>query len=442
MKKLNKKSEGITLITLVITIIVLLILAGISIAMLTGENGILNRAKEASEKTEIATEKEQRQLAMYEASMNLTGMTFQGVEIPVGFAPTRIAGESTVDEGLVIIDSKGNEFVWIPCEYDSNSQKDTENPNDDPVYYNDAEDEGIDGKHDNRDSTWRYYQTWYNGGTWYDGQPHTIGMNSIKTHHGFYVARYEAGVPEEAEFYVSEDMTGDDLTYKDATDKNATDKIETLAPVSKKENQVWNFISQTNAKIVAGNMVDNSDVKSYLIDSHAWNTICRLLEKKETTKNLKDSTTWGNYYNNTTTKYEKLKGLWADYDLNNGINKQVEKYENTAIPKKMNNRYTELATGICDDFKVYNIYDLAGNMWEWTTETGKRPESNDSQNNNTMCYENDCTKNQELEAPDAVSRGGSFAGSGIGGSVVSTYGNEDAKKTDYDVSFRVVLYLK
>ena len=49
-----KNNKGITLIALVITIIVLLILAGVSIAMLTGENGILNQASKAAEMTEIA----------------------------------------------------------------------------------------------------------------------------------------------------------------------------------------------------------------------------------------------------------------------------------------------------------------------------------------------------------------------------------------------------
>lgn len=60
--KVNKKikqTEGITLIALVITIIVLLILAGISIAMLTGDNGLLTKAKESEIKTDIATTKEQ-----------------------------------------------------------------------------------------------------------------------------------------------------------------------------------------------------------------------------------------------------------------------------------------------------------------------------------------------------------------------------------------------
>ncbi|MBR1540764.1 MAG: hypothetical protein IJ629_06410, partial [Clostridia bacterium] len=52
MKKFFKQKKGITLIALVITIIVLLILAGVSIAMITGENGILKRAAEAKEKSE------------------------------------------------------------------------------------------------------------------------------------------------------------------------------------------------------------------------------------------------------------------------------------------------------------------------------------------------------------------------------------------------------
>lgn len=62
-KQKNKKSNGITLIALVITIIVLLILAGVTIATLTGENGILTKASEASEQTEIGDEQEKVKLS-------------------------------------------------------------------------------------------------------------------------------------------------------------------------------------------------------------------------------------------------------------------------------------------------------------------------------------------------------------------------------------------
>ena len=60
---MKKKEKGITLIALVVTIVVLLILAGVAISMLTGENGIINQALQAKEQNEIAEEKEKVQLA-------------------------------------------------------------------------------------------------------------------------------------------------------------------------------------------------------------------------------------------------------------------------------------------------------------------------------------------------------------------------------------------
>ena len=65
-----KGQNGITLIALVITIIVLLILAAVSIATLTGENGILTRATEAKKNTGIGKEKEILQLAYTSAIIN------------------------------------------------------------------------------------------------------------------------------------------------------------------------------------------------------------------------------------------------------------------------------------------------------------------------------------------------------------------------------------
>ena len=67
LRKNKKGVKGITLIALVITIIVLLILAGISIAMLTGENGILNKATTAKTSTEIGEEKEKVELSAIKA---------------------------------------------------------------------------------------------------------------------------------------------------------------------------------------------------------------------------------------------------------------------------------------------------------------------------------------------------------------------------------------
>ena len=60
----SKKNNGITLIALVITVIVLLILAGVTIATLTGENGILTKASDASDKTKQANAEEQVKIAV------------------------------------------------------------------------------------------------------------------------------------------------------------------------------------------------------------------------------------------------------------------------------------------------------------------------------------------------------------------------------------------
>ena len=59
----RRKQNGITLIALVITIIVLLILAAVSIATLTGENGILTRTTDSKTSTEIAEEREKVELS-------------------------------------------------------------------------------------------------------------------------------------------------------------------------------------------------------------------------------------------------------------------------------------------------------------------------------------------------------------------------------------------
>lgn len=61
-----KQQKGVTLVALVITIIVLLILAGVSIAMLTGDNGILTKATESKTKTLAAELREQVSLAIGE----------------------------------------------------------------------------------------------------------------------------------------------------------------------------------------------------------------------------------------------------------------------------------------------------------------------------------------------------------------------------------------
>ena len=131
MKNKFRKNLGITLIALVVTIVVLLILAGISISMLTGQNGILNRATEAKEKTEKAQIDESDKMVQMEAMVKAAGKSIPNPsnygENPNAQATADGAGKyfalpdgakyitGTVDTG-VVVEIKGSEFVWVPVD--------------------------------------------------------------------------------------------------------------------------------------------------------------------------------------------------------------------------------------------------------------------------------------------------------------------------------------
>ena len=147
MENVLKSTKGITLIALVITIIVLLILAGVSIAMLTGENGILTQAQRAKNETDEAQVEEQNILTGYEQIINAsTGVnlrTITGYEtsntiaqdslgnrvvVPAGFRV--VNPEDNVEDGIIIEDvahgeTVGSQFIWIPVGTDVKKKDDT-----------------------------------------------------------------------------------------------------------------------------------------------------------------------------------------------------------------------------------------------------------------------------------------------------------------------------
>ena len=104
MKNIVKKKEGITLIALVITIIVLLILAGVAIAMLSGENGILKKAAESKTKTEEASFLEQVKIAIMGAIIN------KDAKIDEGTLKTEL-GKLGVKEKDIVSDGDGGYIV-------------------------------------------------------------------------------------------------------------------------------------------------------------------------------------------------------------------------------------------------------------------------------------------------------------------------------------------
>ena len=122
-----KKNKGITLVALVVTIVVLLILAGVSINLVLGDNGIIAKAKEAQRKSAEASQNDL--IGMNELAQQLeeqingsVGGSGAGTKVPAEAtaetAPyfpdsTFTKKEGTIDTGLVIQDASGNEYVWV-----------------------------------------------------------------------------------------------------------------------------------------------------------------------------------------------------------------------------------------------------------------------------------------------------------------------------------------
>ena len=103
-KKLVNNSNGITLIALIITIIVLLILAGVTIATLTGENGLLTRANDAKVITEISALKE-------DIDVYVVGKELNNVEGIERYPIIKDETMASIDKDLLNIECRRNRKI-------------------------------------------------------------------------------------------------------------------------------------------------------------------------------------------------------------------------------------------------------------------------------------------------------------------------------------------
>ena len=123
MKKQERREEkGITLVALVVTIIVLIILAGVTLNIVLDNDGIINKAKQAADDYENAQREEQELLGQIEKYLN--------PPIPDGYVASSVPGENIVSSGLVIYEGdepvteenheesmlNRNQYVWIPVD--------------------------------------------------------------------------------------------------------------------------------------------------------------------------------------------------------------------------------------------------------------------------------------------------------------------------------------
>ena len=414
-----RKESGITLIALVVTIVVLLILASVSITVVFGDNGILELAKEAGEKTNEAVKSDLEDMKNLEntigdivnngwsiskvtATMSADGKM---VPVPKGFVGSNANGENTVSGGFVIYEGTSpvtnenveqakttrNQFVWIPVD-------------------------GENLKYEQDKTSWGGTEYYTDHDIWKDEEDIDFRKESVKTYGGFYVGRYEAGFP-------GSDKYEDGQSYE--ASEETRNKTDVGMPVVRKGFQAWNFINQINAKNLSQQMYNNECVKSSLMDSYAWDTMTKWLENNGIEVN--DCASWGSVV--TTSEQFEINGLYA---LHKHIYGTEWQKDDMAISYKKGNHtvkwtswidkeeYVELSTGITDRNCKKNIYDLAGNLAEWTSEIG---------NVRKLDWNYDTA---------SVVRGSAFVDSAKVGSRYSLW---DITKSSVQTGFRTVLYI-
>ena len=363
-----RRNKGITLIALVVTIIVLLILAGISIAMLTGQNGILNRALEAKEKTVVAQKDEEKTLQGYEDIMAQYTGTLPLREETKPYFPNSTFSykEGDLSTGLVIKDSNDNEYVWVevPTTIYNNTTYNNSGAN--------KPSNSVD--YTNIEACLKAYTADYANSSYSDTksnftEQYQAMLKSVYTNGGFWIGRYEAG------------LEGD-------TPRTSYTEILPSDKAVIKQNKIpYNFVRRDEAQELATRMNYNGCTSS-LIFGIQWDLILKYIEEKtvelaeEANKNTvrtdikskltSNSTTIGNYYNSAFTlnrgkfaQYNNALSDWKAYNseekttLVTGSKKQAQSSDSNAIL---------LTTGATEVTNLQNIYDIAGNVWEWTLE--------------------------------------------------------------------------
>ena len=333
---------------LVVTIVVLLILAGVSINLVLGNNGIIAKAKDAETKSAEASQNDlkgmsdledemDKQLGTYDPLKKIPTKTLEeakvdfvkektkvefsdgNVIIPEGFKIADVPA-SKVQNGVVIEDKDGNQFVWVPVATIADYKR--------TAYSGQVATEETDTETNSTkiyDSDEEYYFT--------EALPEDE-KTSVERYKGFYIGRYEAGDKE---------STG---TTK-ATFR--TSSSDTSNSVTIKANQVpYNYVTRTQAISLAEGFKTQQGykAKTKLVSSYAWDTTIAFIEK--TVNNYGSSSSQGNY-RNTSVTYK---------DITDESKPEKTKAENSLLL---------VATG--QTTPVCNIYDMGGNIWEMTTES-------------------------------------------------------------------------
>ena len=191
---------------------------------------------------------------------------------------------------------------------------------------------------------------------------------------GFWIGRYEAGI--------AGNRTSGNIDLETAPAPLSTSKTGT------EENPVYpyTYVTCSQAQTLASKLSTGKGYTSSLMFGVQWDLILKHIETKEVKKEttletiqsaLKDdSSSWGNYYNASFEinrgKYAKFGAIstWYNYNNENGLENCVTYANGTSTKVQATSKSSAilLTTGASDTCKKMNIYDLAGNVKEWTLE--------------------------------------------------------------------------
>ena len=275
--------------------------------------------------------------------------TTEGTYLPKGFS--QVEG-TTLDNGLTIQDSKGNQYVWVEVPktvevYSTAGLEITEFTED---AYTKIEDD------------LRTYTSVYRNGTSFKDEYYSDAATGLKN--GQYIQLKQKmlkSIYQNGGFYIGKYETGIEETPRTSGDASIA---PTETPVIKQNVYPYNYVTCSQAQTLASNM-ESGDRTTSLLFGVQWDLTLKYLETKGTSQaDLKeDSIRWGNYYNN----------LWSitNANLKYAIyNSDAKSYEwATATEKsKTSSERILLSTGADDSFSKMGIYDFAGNVWELTLE--------------------------------------------------------------------------
>ena len=382
---MQNRNKGITLIALIITIIILLILVGVSINLAI-KGDLFGSAEKAVSGTNDKTAQEQTrvdelmgELGRVEEQQrqdNLPGTRVsentkyirdgKTAWIPKGFTVSGIKSEQSIDNGLVIYDipegitpdwtnpdsvkTKYNQFVWIPVEV-----KSTDTENSIASFYRSAwaENTATGGERTTGLNTSFTEPNATNDTDDKTGIAKQIAelTKSIYKYGGFYIGRYEAG--SETERTSSSGVTTLGI------------KQDMYPYIYVKWGDSMSSIGTTGAVYLSNSLYNTNEygATSMLCTGACWDSMLDFI--KDSNHSVTDSTTWGNYNNSET--FEITRGSYAVYDTSNytlgSFNNVGSKYSKTKDTTIL------LTTGATERNCSKNIYDVAGNCFEWTTES-------------------------------------------------------------------------